>query len=66
LPDLGLEQLYEARLALIRPDQHIAWRGDRWPGAHVIHVAAGQPRDAPGIAATTSSPCRGSAVHERA
>ena len=22
--------LYEATLALIRPDQHVAWRGDRW------------------------------------
>jgi 2-polyprenyl-6-methoxyphenol hydroxylase-like FAD-dependent oxidoreductase len=24
-------QLYEARLALVRPDQHVAWRGDRLP-----------------------------------
>lgn len=27
----GLAQLYQARLALIRPDQHVAWRGDSWP-----------------------------------
>ena len=24
-------QLYECDLALIRPDQHVAWRGDRLP-----------------------------------
>lgn len=27
----GLRPLYEARLALIRPDQHVAWRGDTLP-----------------------------------
>ena len=27
----GLAELYQARLALIRPDQHVAWRGDSWP-----------------------------------
>ena len=27
----ALADLYEARLALIRPDQHVAWRGDRIP-----------------------------------
>jgi 2-polyprenyl-6-methoxyphenol hydroxylase-like FAD-dependent oxidoreductase len=26
-----LADLYQARLALIRPDQHVAWRGDSWP-----------------------------------
>jgi 2-polyprenyl-6-methoxyphenol hydroxylase-like FAD-dependent oxidoreductase len=30
-PDgVGIEGLYEATLALIRPDQHVAWRGNRW------------------------------------
>lgn len=24
-------QLYQAKLTLIRPDQHVAWRGDAWP-----------------------------------
>lgn len=28
---LGIAQLYSTRLTLIRPDQHIAWRGDTWP-----------------------------------
>ncbi|OEZ63885.1 MULTISPECIES: FAD-dependent monooxygenase [unclassified Duganella] len=27
----ALPALYQARLALIRPDQHVAWRGDTWP-----------------------------------
>ena len=26
----GLRGLYQARYALIRPDQHVAWRGDAW------------------------------------
>ncbi len=31
LQDAHLEPLYEAPLALIRPDQHVAWRGKNWP-----------------------------------
>jgi len=27
----GIEALYQARYTLIRPDQHVAWRGDAWP-----------------------------------
>ena len=27
----GVAELYRARYALIRPDQHVAWRGDIWP-----------------------------------
>lgn len=27
----ALRELYRARYALIRPDQHVAWRGDTWP-----------------------------------
>src|SRR5262245_12703329 len=29
--DLRSAQLYEAGMALVRPDQHVAWRGDRLP-----------------------------------
>ena len=30
--DVPIEELYGANLALVRPDQHVAWRGDRWDG----------------------------------
>ncbi len=30
---VGIATLYGAQLALVRPDQHVAWRGDRWTGA---------------------------------
>ncbi|HXK21316.1 MAG TPA: FAD-dependent monooxygenase, partial [Myxococcota bacterium] len=29
-PGVPLAELYEAPLALVRPDQHVAWRGERW------------------------------------
>jgi len=29
-PGVPLAELYEAPLALVRPDQHVAWRGARW------------------------------------
>ncbi|MFC7514610.1 FAD-dependent monooxygenase [Herbaspirillum sp. GCM10030257] len=29
--EAGIAQLYGSRLTLIRPDQHVAWRGDDWP-----------------------------------
>lgn len=31
LPDTRLGHRYEARFALIRPDQHVAWRGNALP-----------------------------------
>jgi 2-polyprenyl-6-methoxyphenol hydroxylase-like FAD-dependent oxidoreductase len=34
--------LYERRLALIRPDQHVAWRGDAWPGRSILEVVSGR------------------------
>ena len=39
-----LPDLYEARYALIRPDQHIAWRGDVWPedGAALLRRVTGR------------------------
>ncbi|BAI96189.1 monooxygenase [Sphingobium sp. TA15] len=33
--------LYEQRLVLIRPDQHVAWRGDIWPANDVLAYVAG-------------------------
>lgn len=32
-PEAALPQLYPRRWTLVRPDQHVAWRGDDWPGA---------------------------------
>lgn len=40
--DPELETLYEAALALIRPDQHVAWRGDAWPGEQVFQIVTGR------------------------
>lgn len=36
---VDVERLYGAKLALIRPDQHVAWRGERW--GHALGVAIG-------------------------
>ena len=35
-----LRKLYGAELALVRPDQHVAWRGSRW-APYVLRRAAG-------------------------
>ncbi len=32
----AIAALYRARYALIRPDQHVAWRGDSWPRTAAI------------------------------
>ena len=42
-----LAELYRARFALIRPDQHVAWRGDVWPddAASLFEVVTGRARD---------------------
>ncbi len=32
-PAPAIADLYEADLTLVRPDQHVAWRGQRWNGA---------------------------------
>ena len=40
--DARLPELYGAALVLIRPDQHVAWRGDRAPEAEVLAQIAGQ------------------------
>ena len=41
LPEVG--DLYDAGMALIRPDQHVAWRGDRTPedAAQVLRTVVG-------------------------
>ena len=44
-PAAALARLYQARLALIRPDQHVAWRGDAWPhdGPALLRQVCGWP-----------------------
>ncbi len=37
----GLHALYQQPLALIRPDQHVAWRGNRWAGSGTLAVVTG-------------------------
>lgn len=47
LPMPGLDGLYGAKLALIRPDQHVAWRGNAWPdGTLLARVSAREPAPA--------------------
>ena len=33
--EAGITELYPTRFTLIRPDQHVAWRGNAWPSAAV-------------------------------
>jgi 2-polyprenyl-6-methoxyphenol hydroxylase-like FAD-dependent oxidoreductase len=52
IDDPHVAELYKARLALIRPDQHVAWRGDAWPGrAMLARVSGATSADAPAMAA---------------
>jgi 2-polyprenyl-6-methoxyphenol hydroxylase-like FAD-dependent oxidoreductase len=41
LNDPALLALYEQPLILIRPDQHIAWRGTHWPTTSVLAAVTG-------------------------
>jgi hypothetical protein len=40
----GVANLYPNRYTLVRPDQHVAWRADRWPadGAALLRRVCGQ------------------------
>lgn len=44
LADPSLAALYEAPLALIRPDQHVAWRGNTWPTTDLLSYVTGRAR----------------------
>jgi hypothetical protein len=37
------EEFYGAKLLLVRPDQHVAWRGDEMPGnvTEIINLVIG-------------------------
>lgn len=42
--DVDIDELYAAPLTLVRPDQHVAWRGASWPaaGAELWRVLGGR------------------------
>jgi 2-polyprenyl-6-methoxyphenol hydroxylase-like FAD-dependent oxidoreductase len=40
---LPVRDLYGASLTLVRPDQHVAWRGERWASALAMAVARREP-----------------------
>lgn len=41
MSDDELAASYACRLALIRPDQHVAWRGDAWPDDDLLRFVSG-------------------------
>lgn len=41
LPNPDLARLYDAPRALIRPDQIVAWRGNRWPNEGLLTMVSG-------------------------
>jgi hypothetical protein len=46
--DARFGALYQARYALVRPDQHVAWRGDRLPDSlELIDRVRGAPNQSP-------------------
>ncbi|MGY4398958.1 2-polyprenyl-6-methoxyphenol hydroxylase-like FAD-dependent oxidoreductase [Sphingomonas sp. UYAg733] len=42
-PDVPVAKLYGADMTLVRPDQHVAWRGDRWTGALARAIGGQRP-----------------------
>jgi hypothetical protein len=42
-----LPALYPTRFTLVRPDQHVAWRGDAWPNASVALLEKVTGRNSP-------------------
>ena len=42
LDDSALLALYQQPLALIRPDQHVAWRGASWPAGGMLEIVTGR------------------------
>ncbi|WP_217236068.1 FAD-dependent monooxygenase [Streptomyces sp. AC555_RSS877] len=59
LDDPLARDLYERDLVLIRPDQHVAWRGDREPGdsAALLALVTGGPHET--ASRTAPAPARG-------
>jgi hypothetical protein len=55
--DIGLDELYEASLVLIRPDQHVAWRGHAPPAEPDVVIDLVR-----GAASASQSPSAAAAV----
>jgi 2-polyprenyl-6-methoxyphenol hydroxylase-like FAD-dependent oxidoreductase len=41
IPGDAFDTLYPTAFTLVRPDQHVAWRGDTWPGVGVLGQVTG-------------------------
>ena len=42
IPSQSLRDLYNATRVLIRPDQHVAWRGEKWPSTGLLTAVTGR------------------------
>jgi 2-polyprenyl-6-methoxyphenol hydroxylase-like FAD-dependent oxidoreductase len=42
ISNFALDALYPTAYTIIRPDQHVAWRGNEWLGASILRRIAGQ------------------------
>jgi hypothetical protein len=42
ISDTALVELFKAYRVLVRPDQYIAWRGERWPENNVLLTVTGR------------------------
>jgi 2-polyprenyl-6-methoxyphenol hydroxylase-like FAD-dependent oxidoreductase len=40
----ALAARYESDMALIRPDQHVAWRGNEWPDCALLSIVTGRKK----------------------
>lgn len=49
LADPALASLYEATMALIRPDQYVAWRGEHWPADGLLLAVSGRTPSVPEV-----------------
>lgn len=56
--DSRIASLYERAMVLVRPDQHVAWRGDEWADADTLLRATGRETTQSHAAVTKSAAAR--------